>query len=95
MSPFSYYAHEFVPLCSKEQGGGGNAVAGIGKKCGKMRKKCGKCGKKCDRKCGLVRMVFAPQNPYVLSRVAQLGAQSMDGLMEQLSAIVQLQNITD
>ena len=27
-------------------GGGGNAVAGIGKKCGKMRKKCGKCGKK-------------------------------------------------
>ena len=66
-------------------GGGGNAVAGIGKKCGKMRKKCGKWN----------RMVFAPRNPYVSSRLAQLGAQSMDGLMEQLSAVVQLKNITD
>ena len=77
------------------QGGGGDVVAGFGKKCGKMRKKRGKCGKKCDRKCGFVRMVFAPQNPYVSSRLAELGAQSMDGLMEQLSAVVQLKNITD
>ena len=76
-------------------GGGGDAVAGIGKKCGKMRKKCGKCGKKCARKCGFVRMVFAPRTPYVSSRLAQLGAQSMDGLMEQRSAVVQLKNITD
>ena len=76
-------------------GGGGNAVAGIGKKCGKMRKKCEKCGKKCDRKCGFVRMVFATRNPYVWSRLAQLGAQSMDGSMEKLSAVVQLKNITD
>ena len=57
--------------------------------------KCGKCGKKCDRKCGFVEMVFSPQNPYVSSRLAQLGAQSMDGLMEQLSAVFQLKNITD
>ena len=95
-----------VPLITTQQcpslhgapsprGGGGNAVAGIGKKCGKMRKKCGKCGKKCDRKCGFVRMVFAPRNPYVSSRLAQLGAQSMDGSMEQLSAVVQLKNIMD
>ena len=66
-------------------GGGGIAVAGIGKK----------CGKKCDRKWGSVRMVFAPRNPYVSSRLAQLGAQSMDGSMEPLSAVVQLKNITD
>ena len=79
----------------KSGGGGGDAVAGIGKKSGKMRTKCGKCGKKCDRKCGLVRMVFAPQNPYVSSLPAQLGAQSMDSLMELLSAVVQLRNITD
>ena len=76
-------------------GGGGNAVAGIGKRCGKMRKKCAKCGKKCDRKCGFVRMVYAPRNPCVSSRLARSGAQSMDGLMEQLSAVVQLKNITD
>ena len=61
----------------------------------KNAEKCGKCGKKCDRKCGFVSMVFAPQNPYVSSRLAQLGAQSMDGLMERLSAVVQLKNITD
>ena len=77
------------------QGGGGDAVTGIDKKCGKMRKKCGKCGKKCDRKCGFVRMVHAPRNPYVLSHLARSGAQSMDGLMEQLIAVVQLKNITD
>ena len=59
---------------------------------GKMRKKC---GKKWDRKCGFVRMVFAPRNPYVSSCLAQLGAQSMDCLMEQLSAAVQLKNIRD
>ena len=39
---------------------GGGGVAGIGKKCGKMRENCGKCGKKCERKCGFVRMVYAP-----------------------------------
>ena len=82
------------PLCSSGRGGG-NAVAGIGKKCGKMREKCGKCSKKCDRKCSFVRMVYAPRNPYVSSQLARLGAQSMDGLMEQLSAVVQLKNITD
>ena len=40
-------------------------------------------------------VVFAPRNPYVLSCLAQSGAQSMDGLMERLSAVVQLKNITD
>jgi hypothetical protein len=39
------------------QGGGKNAVAGIGKKCGKMRKKCGKCEKKCGIKCGFAKML--------------------------------------
>ena len=39
------------------QGGGENAVAGIGKKCGKMRKKCGKCEKKCGIKCGFAKML--------------------------------------
>ena len=87
--------HTNLSLSAPNSGGGGNAFAGIGKKCRKMRAKCRKCGKKCDRKCGLVRMVFAPQNPYVSSRLAQLGAQSMDNLMEQLSAVVQLKNNTD
>ena len=73
-------------------GGGGMRSPGLAKK---MRQKCGKCGKKCSRKCGFVRMMFAPRNPYVSSRLAQSGAQSMDGLMEQLSAVVQLKNITD
>ena len=41
----------------KGQGGGKNAVAGIGKKCGKMRKKCGKCEKKCGIKCGFAKML--------------------------------------
>ena len=50
---------------------------------------------KCDKKCGFVRMVFATRNPYVSSRLTRSGAQSMDGLMEQLSAVVQLKNITD
>ena len=39
------------------RGGGENAVAGIGKKCGKMRKKCGKCEKKCGIKCGFATML--------------------------------------
>ena len=73
------------------QGGGGMRSPGLAKNA----EKCGKCGKKCDRKCDFVRMVYAPQNPYVLSRLARSGAQSMDGLMEQLSAVVQLKNITD
>ena len=30
----------------------------------KKRKKCGKCSKKCDRKCGFVRMVYAPHFAY-------------------------------
>ena len=87
--------HINLSLSASKSGGGGDAVAEIGKKCGNMRTKCGKCGKKCDRKCGLVIMVFAPQNPYVSCRLAQFGAQSMDGLMEQLGAVVQLKNITD
>ena len=32
------------------EGGGGDAVARIGQKCGKMRKNCGKCGKKMQSK---------------------------------------------
>ena len=40
-------------------GGGGDAVAGIGKK-------CGKCGKTRDRKCGFVRMVYAPMFRLIL-----------------------------
>ena len=48
-----------LPSCHlpPKPGRGGDAVAGIGKKCGKMRKKCGKCGKKCGKKCGFVKMV--------------------------------------
>ena len=69
-------------------GGGGMRSPRLAKKCGKMREKCGK-------KCGFVRMVFAPRNPYVLSPFARSGAQTMDGLMEQLSAVVQLKNIMD
>ena len=45
------------PPCPIIQGGGKNAVAGIGKKCGKMRKKCGKCEKKCGIKCGFAKML--------------------------------------
>ena len=37
MSPFNDDAHKFVPLCSEERGGGGNAVAGIGKNAEKCR----------------------------------------------------------
>ena len=78
------------------RGGGGGMRSPV---LAKNAEKCGgnveKCGGKCDRKCGFVRMVFAPRNPYVSSRLAQSGAQSMDGLMELLSAVVQLKNITD
>ena len=45
------------PPTHPPQGGGKNAVAGIGKKCGKMRKKCGKCEKKCGIKCGFAKML--------------------------------------
>ena len=45
------------PVYHGIQGGGKNAVAGIGKKCGKMRKKCGKCEKKCGIKCGFAKML--------------------------------------
>ena len=45
------------PPTTVAQGGGKNAVAGIGKKCGKMRKKCGKCEKKCGIKCGFAKML--------------------------------------
>ena len=94
MSPFSNDAHKFVPPCSKEQGGGGCGRRNWQKK-EKKAEEMWKMRQKCDRKCGLVRMVFAPQKPHVLSRLAQLGAQRMDGSMEQLSAVVQLKNITD
>ena len=77
------------------RGGGGECDCRDWQKMRKNAEKCGKCGQKCDRKCGFVRMVFAPRNPYGSSRLAQLGAQSMDGSMEQLSAVVQLKNITD
>ena len=76
-------------------GGGGMRSWGLAKNAGKCGGKCGKCGKKCDRKCGFVRMVCAPQNPYVSTCLARSGAQSMDSLMEQLSAVVQLKNIMD
>ena len=49
----------------QSQGGGGNAVAGIGKKCRKMRKKCGKCEKKSGIKCGFAKMLEDSQNPHV------------------------------
>ena len=77
------------------RGGGGMQSPGLAKNAEKCGKECGKCGKKCDRKCGFIRMVFSPQNPYVSSRLAQSGAQSMNGLKEQLSTVVQLKNITD
>ena len=90
----------FLPSCKSSatvrvNAGGGGCGRRDRQKMRENAGKCGKCGKKRDRKCGFVRMVFAPRNPYVSSHLAQLGAQSMDGLMEQLSAVVQLKNITD
>ena len=40
---YSKIASQAMPILAR--GGGGDAVAGIGKKCGKMQKKCAKCGK--------------------------------------------------
>ena len=84
-------------LTPVRQGGGGAGMRspGLAKNAEKCGKKCIKCGKKCDGKCGFGRMVYAPRNPYVSSRLARSGAQSMDGLMEQRIAVVQLKNITD
>ena len=52
-----YFAPHGCKMGRSIQGGGKNAVAGIGKKCGKMRKKCGKCEKKCGIKCGFAKML--------------------------------------
>ena len=85
---------ETYPLQTTNRGGGGCGHRDW-QKMRKMRKICGKCGKKCDGKCAFVRMVYAPRNTYVSPRLARSGAQSMDGLMEQRSAVVQLKHIMD
>ena len=51
-----------------DKGVGGDAVAGNGKKSGKMQGKCRKCGKICDGKCGFLVMVYASPKPLCLSR---------------------------
>ena len=46
LQPAPSHQNSYHMDATNRQRGGKNAVAGIGKKCGKMRKKCGKCGKK-------------------------------------------------
>ena len=48
------YADQKLGSIRGRGGGGGNAVARIGKKCGK-----------CSKKCSFVKMVHASRNPYV------------------------------
>ena len=72
----------------RDGGGGGMRSPGLAKNAGKMRKM--------GQKNAIENAVeWCLPLETVSSRLARSGAQSMDGLMEQLSAVVQLKNIMD